>query len=59
MQLLVGGVIATAVQHGDLRGMTAQQAQALADEAKRDVVDNADRHDYYMVFATYVGQASR
>ena len=59
MQLLVGGVTATAVQHGDLRGMTAQRAQALADEAKRDVVDNTDRHDYYMFFATYVGQASR
>lgn len=31
MQLLIGGVTATAVQHGGLRGMTAQQVQALAD----------------------------
>jgi len=59
LQVLIGGVTRTAVQHGDLRGMTAQQAQALADEAKRDVVENADRHGYYMHFATHVGQAPR
>jgi len=59
LQVLIEGVTGTAVQHGDLRGMTAQQVQALADEAKRDVVENADRHGYYMLFATHVGQAPR
>ena len=55
LQLSVGSVTRTAVQHGDLPGMTAQQAQASADEAKRDVVENADRHGYHMYFATHVG----
>lgn len=59
LQLLIGGVTGIAVQHGYLREMSAQQAQALADEAKRDIVENADRHGYYMHFATYVGQAPR
>jgi len=59
LQVLIEGVTGTAVQHGDLRGMTAQQVQALADEAKRDVVENADRPGYYMLFATHVGQAPR
>ena len=57
LPLLIGGVTATAIRHGDLRGMSAQQALALAEEAKRDVVENADRHGFYMHFATYVGQA--
>ena len=34
MQLLVGGVTAIAIQHGDLRGMNALQAQALADKGE-------------------------
>ena len=59
MPMLIEGVTGTAVEHGGLPGMSAQQVQALADEAKRDVVENADRHGYYMHFATYVGQASR
>lgn len=59
LQVLIEGVTATAVRHGDLRGITAQQARALANEAKRDVVENADRHGYYMHFATHVGQAPR
>lgn len=59
LQVLIEGATGTAIQHGDLRGINAQQAQALADEAKRDVVQNADRHGYYMHFATHVGQAPR
>lgn len=59
LQVLIGGVTGMAVQRGSLPGMTAQQAYTLADEAKRDVVENADRHGYYMHFATYVGQAPR
>lgn len=31
IQLLIGGVTATAVQHNGLRGKTTQQVQALAD----------------------------
>ena len=58
LPLLIGGVTETAIQHGDLHGLTAQEARALADEAKRDVVENADRHGFYMHFATYVGQAA-
>lgn len=57
VQDLIGGVTETAVRHGHLPGMTAQQARRLADEAKRDVAVNADRHGYFMHFATYVGQA--
>ena len=59
LPLLIGEVTATAIQRGDLRGINAQQAEALADAAKRDVVENADRHGYYMHFATCVGQAPR
>ena len=55
--LLIAGVTATVIQHGGLRGMSAQQVEALADEAKRDVVENADRHGYYERFVTCVGQA--
>ena len=57
LPLLVGGVTAMAIQRGDLGGMSAQEARDLADEAKRDGVENADRYGYYMHFATYVGQA--
>ena len=57
LQEVVTGVTRTAVQHGELRGMTAQQAEALSDEAKRDILENADRRGYHMHFATYVGQA--
>lgn len=59
LQVLIGGVTGTAVQHGDLPGMTAEQAHTLADEAKRDVAENADKHGYYMHFATFIGQAPR
>ena len=59
MLLLIEGVTQTAIRDGHLRGMTTQQVQALADEAKRDIVENADRHGYYMPFATFVGQAPR
>lgn len=58
LPLLIGGVTETAIQHGDLRGLTAQEARVLADEAKRDVVENADKHGFCMLFATYVGQAA-
>ena len=57
LQVLVEGVTGIAIQHGYLREMNAQQARALADEAKRDIVENADKHGYYMHFATYIGQA--
>ncbi len=57
--MLIGGVTATAVKHGNLWGMSEQEALDLAEEAKRDVVENADRRGYYMHFATYVGQAPR
>lgn len=57
--LLVASVTGTALQHSDLGGMTAKQALVLTDETKRDVVENADRHGYYMHFATFVGQAPR
>ena len=56
-QTLVGGVTETAIQHGSLSGITAQQAYALAEEAKQDIVQNSDRHGFYMHFATYIGQA--
>lgn len=59
LQEVVAGVTTTAVQVGELRGMAAQEAEALADEAKRDVLENADRRGYHMHFATYVGQAPR
>lgn len=57
MQLLIGGVTETTIQHGSLQEMTAQEMQTLAAEAKLDVIENADRHGYYMHFATFVGQA--
>ncbi|KAL6716689.1 hypothetical protein ACLMJK_006257 [Lecanora helva] len=57
VQVLIGGVTNTAVQHDDLSNMTAQQAQTLAEEAQLDVTENSVRHGYYMHFATYVGQA--
>ena len=57
LQALIGGVTDTAVEHCHLPEMTAQRARMLADEAKRDIVENSDRHGYYMHFATYVGQA--
>ncbi|KAL9616672.1 MAG: hypothetical protein Q9160_008495 [Pyrenula sp. 1 TL-2023] len=56
LQLLIEGVTKTAIQLGQLRGITGQQAQALAIAAKSDVVENADKHGYYMHFATYIGQ---
>ena len=59
VQGLIGSVTGTAVQHGYLQQLTTQQALALADEAKRDVVENADRRGFYMHFATFVGQAPR
>ena len=59
MQALIPGVTATAIKHGDLREMSEQEALDLAEEAKRDVVENADRRGFYMQFATYVGQAPR
>ena len=59
LQVLIEGVTGTAVRHGFLREMNAEQAQAQADKAKRDIVENADRHGYYMHFATYIGQAPR
>ena len=57
LQVLIEGVTTIAIQHGHLGELNAQQAQAQADEAKRDVVENADKHGYYMHFATYIGQA--
>ena len=59
LPMLIEGVTATVIGHGGLRGMNAQQALTLADEAKHDVAENADRRGYYMHFATYVGQAPR
>ena len=59
LPVLIEGVTRTALQHGGVPGMTAQELQTLADEAKRDVVENADRHGFYMHFATYLGQAPR
>lgn len=57
LQVLIGGVTETAVQNNDLHRMSAEQAYALAEQAKCDVAQNSDRHGYYMHFATYVGQA--
>ena len=55
--VLIGGITATAVEHGALPGMSEQDALDLAEEAKRDVMENADRRGYYLLLATYVGQA--
>ena len=56
MQELVGSITTRAVQHGNLGEIDAKQAQTLAAEAKLDVVENADKHGYYMQFATFVGR---
>ena len=56
MQELVGSVTTRAIKHGNLEKMDAKQVQALAAEAKLDVVENGDKHGYYMQFATFVGQ---
>ena len=55
--VFIEGIMATMVQHGDLLGMSEQEARDLAEEAKRDLLENADRKGYYMFLATYVGQA--
>ncbi|KAL6712831.1 hypothetical protein ACLMJK_009543 [Lecanora helva] len=58
MQALVGNVTETVVRKGGLLGeITAEQARKLAEEARRDVVENADVHGYYMHLATFIGQA--
>lgn len=57
LQVLIEGVTGMAIQRGYLGEMNAQQVQAQADEAKRNIVENADKHGYYMHFATYIGQA--
>ena len=56
MRVLIGSVTERAVQRGNFSDMNAKQAQALAAEAKLDVIENADNHGYYMHFATVVGQ---
>ena len=56
---LIEGVTATMVQHGNLGVISEQEALDLAGEAKRDLLENADRKGYYMFLATYVGQAPR
>ena len=57
MLVLIESVMATAVGHGDLLGMSEQEALDLAEEAKRDLLENAERRGYYILVATYVGQA--
>ena len=57
LQALIPGVTATAIRHQDLLGMTQGEAQALAEDAKRDLAENASKHGYYMHFAACVGQA--
>ena len=54
---LIGSITEAAVKNGDIKGMTDQQALVLADEAKRDIEENADTHGYHMHFATFIGQA--
>ena len=49
LPLLIGGVTLTVIQHGALRGLSAQQAEVLADEAKLDFVESAEGRDYYYV----------
>ena len=56
LPVVIEGVTATAVAHGGLRGMSEQEALDLAEEAKRDLMENADR-GYYVLVATYVAQA--
>lgn len=57
--VFIEAVTATMVQHGNLVGMSAQEALGLAEEAKRDLLENADRKGYYMFLAAYIGQAPR
>ena len=57
IMMVIEGVMATAVGHGDLLGMSDQEALDLAEEAKRDMLENADKRGYYILEATYVGQA--
>ena len=59
LPVMIEGATATAIEHGDLGGMSEQEALDLAEEAKRDVLENADRNGYYILLATYVGQAPR
>ncbi len=54
--VVIEGVTATAVEHGSLRGMSEQEALDLAEEAKMDLRENADR-GYYVLVATWVAQA--
>lgn len=57
LQVLIEGVTKTAIQHGQLQEIADRQAQALGIAAKRDVIENSEKHGYYMHFATYIGQA--
>ena len=57
MLALIEGVMATAVGHRGSLGMSEQEALDLAEEAKRDLLENADKRGYYILVATYVGQA--
>lgn len=59
MLVLIESATATAVEHGDLGGMSEQEALDLAEEATRDLLENADRKGYYVLLATHVGQAPR
>lgn len=55
--VVIGGLTATLVEHGGLRGISEQEVLDLAEEAKRDLMENADRRGYYTLMATYVAQA--
>ena len=59
LQVLIPGITATAIKHGDLPGLSEQEALDLAEAAWRDVVENGERRGFYKHFATYVGQAPR
>ncbi|KAL8949859.1 MAG: hypothetical protein Q9222_004076 [Ikaeria aurantiellina] len=54
--VLVEGMTKAAVQHGDLRDISNEEAYALAEDAKRDMVKQAGEHGYHMHFATFAGQ---
>ncbi|KAL9617584.1 MAG: hypothetical protein Q9160_007654 [Pyrenula sp. 1 TL-2023] len=41
---------------GDERGMTVEEARALAEEAKKDVREIGSQRGYYLQFVTYLGQ---
>ncbi|KAL8708087.1 MAG: hypothetical protein Q9220_006940 [cf. Caloplaca sp. 1 TL-2023] len=57
LPVLVEGVTATALQRGDLQGvMSKEEVCALAEDARRDLVERAAERGYYMHFATFVGQ---